>query len=42
MEYKNYDTDLNNINDYLNKHGVAVIQNILNEKLYEVYNRGQL
>ncbi len=30
MEYKNYDTDLSNINDYLNNYGVAVIPNILN------------
>jgi hypothetical protein len=36
MEYKNYDTDLNNVNDYLNKHGVAVIPNILNEN--EIWN----
>jgi cellulose biosynthesis protein BcsQ len=31
MEYKNYDTNLNNVNDYLNNYGVAVIPNILNE-----------
>lgn len=32
MEYKNFETDLNNINDYLNHHGVAVIPNILSEE----------
>jgi predicted nucleotide-binding protein (sugar kinase/HSP70/actin superfamily) len=31
MIYKTYNTDLNNINDYLNKNGVAVIPNILTD-----------
>jgi hypothetical protein len=31
MKYKTYNTNLNNLNDYLNKNGVAVIPNILNE-----------
>jgi hypothetical protein len=29
MEYKSYNTTLNNVNDYLDKNGVAVIPNIL-------------
>lgn len=32
MKYKIYNTDLNNLNNYLNKNGVAVIQNILTEE----------
>ena len=31
MKYKTYNTDLNNVNDYLDKNGVAVIPNILTE-----------
>jgi hypothetical protein len=31
MKYKTYNTNLNNLNDYLNKNGVAVIPNILTD-----------
>ena len=31
MEYKEYNTTLNNLNDYLDENGVAVIPNILTE-----------
>lgn len=31
MEYKNYNTELDNINNYLDNHGVAVIPNILSD-----------
>ena len=32
MEYKNYDTTLENVNQYLETYGVAVIPNILTEQ----------
>jgi hypothetical protein len=33
MEYKEYNTTLNNLNAYLDEYGVAVIPNVLTERI---------
>ena len=37
MEYKSYYCELENVNEYLDKYGVAVIKNILNDNECNLY-----